>query len=112
MKNTTKTITIPATIDAKTLELFYAYAEKRGIKIEDEKTAEVKSAPKKKNTKNTFDRSRYEAIAKKCGVMGKHGVWKSCRQYIYDVMNGKISEKKCAEKCAEFASNNGWKLNK
>lgn len=111
MKNTTKTITIPATIDAKTLELFYAYAKKRGIKIEDEKTAEVKSAPKKKNNEG-FDRDKYEAIAKKCGVMGKHGVWKSCRQYIYDVMNGKISVKKCAELCAEFASNNGWKLNK
>ena len=107
-----KTVVIPNNIDTKTLELFYAYAEKRGIKIEDEKTAEVKSTPKKKNTKNTFDRTKYEAIAKKCGVYGRYGVWKSCRQYIYDVMNGKISEKKCAELCAEFANSQGWKLNK
>lgn len=106
-----KTVVIPNNIDSKTLELFYAYAEKRGIKIEDEKTAEVKSVSKKKNNEG-FDRDKYEAIAKKCGVMGKHGVWKSCRQYIYKAMSGEISVKKCAELCAEFASNNGWKLNK
>ncbi len=110
MKNTTKIITIPATIDTKTLELFYAYAEKRGIKIEDTKT-EVKSVSKK-STNEGFDRDKYEAIAKKCGVMGKHGVWKSCRQFIYKAMSGEISVKKCAELCAEFASDNGWRLNK
>lgn len=117
--NTIITITNIDSLSAKDLELFSNYMKKKGLEFEISQSAPApskkeKSAPKKtakaKSAKKSddFDRVTYQRIADLCGCLGKHGVWKSCRQWVYAVMDGSMTLEDAQAKVKALKVEKGW----
>lgn len=69
-----------------------------------------KSGTGKKSSKSSddFDYDTYKATAKKLGCLGKRGVWKGCRQFVYAVMNGEMTEKVAKAKVKAWRDEQDW----
>ena len=55
-------------------------------KTTTKRTTKTSTKVTKKVEKKPFDRKKYEAIAEKLGVLGKHGVYKFARPIVYKAM--------------------------
>jgi hypothetical protein len=110
---TTITLTNIDSLDAKTFELLSNYLAKKGVEFEINQTEPIsapkqkKSAPKSK-AKSDFDRDKYLSVAKTLGCYGKKGVWKSCRQFVYAVMDGEITEAQGQDLVRQLKESKGW----
>lgn len=106
------------TLDPHNFELFSKYMANKGLEftIEDDSVSNKKpiSAPKQKKSapkskaKSDFDREKYLATAKTLGCYGKKGVWKSCRQFVYAVMSGEITEAQGIDLVRQLKESKGW----
>lgn len=114
---TTITLTNLSTLSDKDFDLLSKYLSKKGIEftINDtapEKTTKAKSAPKSKaksaKAEDDFDRVTYQKVASVMGCLGKHGVWKSCRQWVYAVMDGSMDIDTACKKVADLKASKGW----
>lgn len=72
------------------------------------KTTKKASSTKSKKSNDDFDDAKYRDIAKKAGCLGKHGVWKACRPWVYAVMAGDMTQKACNAKVKAFKDERGW----
>ena len=109
---TTITLTNIDSLDAKNFELLSNYLAKKGIEFEINQTEPI-SAPKQKKSaskkdNSDFDREKYLATAKAMGCYGKKGVWKSCRQYVYAVMDGKFTIEQGTDLVKQLKESKGW----
>lgn len=110
---TTITLTNIDTLDAKNFELLSNYLAKKGVEFEINQTEPIsapkqkKSAPKSK-AKSDFDREKYLSVAKTLGCYGKKGVWKSCRQFVYAVMDGEITVEQGQDLVNQLKASKGW----
>lgn len=106
-------------LDSHNLELLSAYLAKKGLEFEivgDSVSFEPISAPKQSKTKKSaskkdnsdFDREKYLSVAKTLGCYGKKGVWKSCRQFVYAVMNGELTEAQGQDLVRQLKESKGW----
>lgn len=108
------TITNIDTLDAHNFELFSKYLANKGLKFEisqptpaPQKTTKAQSAPKS-SKKDDFDRVTYQKVASVMGCLGKHGVWKCCRQWVYAVMDGSMDIDTACKKVADLKAEKGW----
>ena len=106
-------ITNIESLSDKDLELFSKYMAKKGLEFEISQSAPApskkeKSAPKSKQSKDDFDRTTYLRIADLCGCRGKKGVWRSCRQWVYAVMEGSMTLEEAQSKVKSLKAEKGW----
>lgn len=110
---TTITLTNIDSLDPHNFELLSNYLAKKGVEFEINQSEPIsapkqkKSAPKSK-AKSDFDREKYLATAKTLGCYGKKGVWKSCRQFVYAVMSGEITEAQGIDLVRQLKESKGW----
>ena len=108
-------------LDSHNLELLSNYLAKKGLEFAivgdsvsfeptpaPQKTTKAKSAPKSKAKKDDFDRVTYQKVASVMGCLGKHGVWKCCRQWVYAVMDGSMDIDTACKKVADLKAEKGW----
>lgn len=114
---TTITLTNIDSLDPHNFELLSNYLAKKGVEFEINQTVEPISAPKqskqkksapKSKAKSDFDREKYLSVAKTLGCYGKKGVWKSCRQFVYAVMSGEITEAQGQDLVRQLKESKGW----
>lgn len=107
--NTIITITNIESLSDKDLELFSKYMAKKGLEFEISQSAPAPSKKEKSAKKSDdFDRVTYQRIADLCGCLGKHGVWKSCRQFVYAVMEGSMTLEEAQSKVKALKVEKGW----
>lgn len=110
---TTITLTNIDSLDAKNFELLSNYLAKKGVEFEINQSEPIStpkqktSAPKSKDNSD-FDREKYLSVAKTLGCYGKKGVWKSCRQFVYAVMDGEITEAQGIDLVNQLKASKGW----
>lgn len=104
-------------VEASTYDAFMddvaALLQKYGLQGEEIAQAKPERKAAKSTTKTTskkskasksddFDRTAYEKIARELGCMGKRGVYKACRQYVYGVMDGSMTKAQAKRKVKAY----------
>lgn len=86
-----------------------APAKQEKASTKKSKTSSSKKSGSKKSSKSDdFDYDLYKATAKKLGCLGKRGVWRGCREFVYAVMNGEMTEVKAKAKVKAWRNEQDW----